>query len=163
MRFSSVLLLVLCQTPALSSQSVSKSMVSDAAHCVVHGDHNWLEEGLQQNVIIVSATLDKTSYPKQTHLILLVHSANRTGQAFDIQVGKTADKRLYTIQNNAGFKMVGSHVSFTSPPLGGEWTQDHLARSIAKAMRSPLHTLSISSLTNGSSDLECSSYVSAKP
>jgi hypothetical protein len=162
MRFFSTLLLVLCQTAALSAQSVSKGMISDAVHCVVHGDHDWLANGSQQDAIIVSATLDKISYPKQTHLILLVHMESESGQAFDFQLGRTADKLLYTIQNNADFKMVGSHVTFTSPPLGGAWTQDHLARSIAKAMRSPLHTFSISSLTNDSSDLECSSYVSAK-
>lgn len=159
MRFLLKLLIAFCTTAPIFAQEVSKSIMSDAAHCVVYGDQDWLE-GRQHSTVTLSAVFDTISYPKRPYLILLVHTGRRSGQAFSIQMDKIGNKRAFMIQNNADFEMIGRHVSYTNPPLGGVWTQNHLSKSIAKAMTSRLYTLPMSSLTVGRGDIECSSYVS---
>lgn len=156
------LLAVFAHAP-LQAQAADRDMISDAAHCIVHGDRNWLEQPLPKIAVIVSAVMDTTSYPKQPHMILLVHTGHLSGQAFSLRVDDSAGKRVLSIQNNADFKIIGGNVSFTSAPLGGEWTQKHFARSIARAMKNRLHTIPLENLTNEPSGLECTSYVSANP
>lgn len=62
------LLAVFAYAP-LQAQTADRDMISDAAHCIVHGDRNWLEKPLPKVAVIVSAVMDTISYPKQPHMI----------------------------------------------------------------------------------------------
>jgi hypothetical protein len=75
---------------------------------------------------------------------------------------------VFNIQNNASFvlsKNEPSGVSFVNPPLGGTWTQEHLASAIKEKEieRQPRFALSLKDLFAADPSLVCESYTDPQP
>ena len=67
----------------------------------------------------------------------------------------------FNVQNNASFvlsKSESSGVSFENPPLGGTWTQEHLASAIKQIEKQPRFTISAKDLSSMDAYISCESY-----
>ncbi len=107
--------------------------------------------------------LDINSYPGQKVLYLVQYQGPTPspGWVFTIVVSKHDGRTIFDIQNNAKFVRVNKggeykDVSFPEPPLGGIWTQEHIAEAIRQIARKPSYSLSGVDLRPLGS--ECRSY-----
>jgi len=79
--------------------------------------------------------LDEKSYPGDRVIYVVEYAApvRSDGLVFAIFLTKHDGHQAFNIQNNASFvlsKDDPSGVSFVNPPVGGTWTQEHLASAI---------------------------------
>ena len=107
--------------------------------------------------------LDEKSYPGQKVLYLanFPNPAKSNGVIFTVFVTPQNDGSVFNIQNNASFvsSRDGIHgVSFTTPPLGGTWTQEHLALAINQIEKQPRVVIPIADLLATDPATRCESY-----
>src|SRR5579863_7758743 len=96
-------------------------------------------------------SLDEKSYPGDSVIYLVKYAApaRSNGSVFAIFLTEHDGHQTFNIQNNASFvlsKSEPSGVSFVNPPLGGTWTQEHLASAIKEIEKRPRFALSAKDL-----------------
>lgn len=128
-----------------------------AARCLV--DKKFLSP---QPAHTVGFLVDAKSYPGREVLYLVDYAApgGPEGTVFTIFL-KNKGHRTFDIQNNARFVGAGSGtagIQFADPPLGGMWTQEHLATAIRKIGREPRFSIATSDLNERLANTQCESY-----
>jgi hypothetical protein len=107
--------------------------------------------------------LDEKSYPGDRVVYLVEYAApsRSNGLVFTIVFTQRDDHEVFDIQNNASFVLSKDEpigVSFVDPPLGGTWTQEHLASAIKKIEKQPRFALSVNDLSTADTSLVCEAY-----
>ena len=92
--------------------------------------------------------------------------ARSNGSVFAVFLTTNGGREDFYIQNNASFvlsKQEPIGVSFVNPPLGGTWTQEHLASAIKRIEKQPRFTISVEKLLAVDSSATCESYTDPQP
>ena len=87
--------------------------------------------------------------------------AHTNGSVFSIFLTTRDGRQDFNIQNNASFllsKREVHGVSFVEPPLGGTWTQEHLASAIEQIEKEPRFIVSFKALAAQDVSVGCESY-----
>lgn len=152
------LLLVSVGTTAQAQQNVPR-LLFRVAHCLAV--KHFLPQS-SAGKLTMGYLLDKKSYPgnKVIYLVAFASPVQSNGTAFTVFLSTKEGHESFIIQNNAGFvlskqKPVG--VSFVTPPLGGDWTQRHLAAAIREVEKQRRFTISTKDLS-ARSPCNCESY-----
>lgn len=158
-----VLLLSYIGAVAQSKQDVPPTLVR-AVHCLAVKD--FLPQS-NTGKLTFGYLLDEKSYPgdKVLYIVAFATPTQTDGSVFTLfQTGKEGHE-IFIVQNNAGFvlsKQESLGVSFVTPPLGGDWTQEHLAAAIKAIEKQPRFTISIGNLPEATSG-NCESYTDPQP
>jgi hypothetical protein len=112
--------------------------------------------------------LDEKSYPGDKAIYVVNYAAptRSNGLVFTIFLTEHDGRQDFNIQNNASFVLSKDDfegVSFVNPPLGGTWTQEHLASAIKRIEKQPRVTLSVEDLRATNSSVRCESYTDLQP
>ena len=111
--------------------------------------------------------VDEKSYPGQKIMYVVTYAApaRSNGSAFAIVLTQRDDNQIFDIQNNADFVLSkrGIHgIAFTTPPLGGDWTQERLASAVAQIEKQPRFTIPVKDFAVENS-ASCESYTDPQP
>lgn len=111
--------------------------------------------------------LDGKSYPgeKIIYVVTFRSSTESSGTVFAVFSLIKDGHESFNIQNNAGFVLTKQEpigVSFTTPPLGGNWTQRRLASAIREIEKRRRFTISSKDLS-ARSPCNCESYTDRHP
>lgn len=112
--------------------------------------------------------LDEKSYPGEKILYVVVHQkkSRLEGSVFTVFLSDRDGTYHYDIQNNARFKLSENNnqrVFFVSPPLGGEWTQQHLVSAIKQIEKLPMITINTKDIVTNSATIDCEAYTDPQP
>jgi hypothetical protein len=109
--------------------------------------------------------LDEKSYPGQKAIYVVNYRqpARSNGWVFVVFVTEHDGQQHFNIQNNATFvlsKRDFDGISFvgTGQPLGGIWTQQHIAMAIRRIEKQPRFTLNDKDLSVALPSVTCESY-----
>jgi hypothetical protein len=109
--------------------------------------------------------VDEESYPgeKVLYLINYANPARSDGLVFAIFLTQQRNRQVFNIQNNASFVLSRINfdfdgVSFVDPPLGGDWTQGHLASAIRRIEKQPRFIIPVKDLLTVTPLTDCESY-----
>jgi hypothetical protein len=169
MRKITVLLLVtICSTVLGYPQQPAPKLLNQAIYCLK--TKGFLE--MTKRPSTVGYFLTTKWYPGDRALYVVAYSnAHRSaGLVFTVFVSGADDHPVLDIQNNgrfvrssradAAFKKEG--VDFVEDPLGGIWTQEHLAMAIQQIGRQEALQIRSSDILAGSDSPRCESYADAK-
>ena len=112
--------------------------------------------------------VDEKSYPgtKEMYVVAYTTPARPSGSAFAIVLTQQKDSQIFDIQNNADFALSKRDihgVSFTSPPLGGDWTQERLASAVEQIEKQPRYTILLRDILAVDASTSCESYTDPQP
>jgi len=112
--------------------------------------------------------LDEKSYPgeKVIYVVMFAAPTRSNGLAFAIFLTEHEGLQDFNIQNNASFvlsKDEPAGVAFENPPLGGTWTQEHLASAIKRIEKQRKFTISFKDLSAADPSICCESYTDPQP
>jgi hypothetical protein len=150
---------------AYADQEPAPAILIHAAHCLAA--KGFLPDSNNGNLTL-GYFLDNRSYPgkKMLYVVVFASSHVSNGLAFTVYLTtKKDDYDNFNIQNNAGFVLDKDEpigVSFVNPPLGGAWTEQHLASAILAIEHQPRFAIPLKTLfaENNSS---CESYADPQP
>jgi hypothetical protein len=163
-KLSALLLLAALASGLAQSQDASTRLFLTASHCLAT-ERNWLPvRDSTASAFEAAYIIDTKSDPGVDHIYVVVYTnkEHSKGKAFDLRYKVSAGKTTMDLQNNAGFAISRGHVVFSEPPLGGTWTQTHLASAIMQAGKRVATVLDPSQVSPPSPDVKCESYVSNK-
>lgn len=154
------LLLLICLLASSHSQEQLPQLLIRAAHCLA------VKEELPRSrarALTFGYLVDEQSYPgtKVMYVVIYAAPARSNGFVFAIVLTQQDDHEVFDIQNNASF-VLSRHgidgVSFVNPPLGGTWTQEHLASAIKRIEEQPRFTIPVKDLLTADPLADCESY-----
>jgi hypothetical protein len=156
-----LLLLSICLSTTLCAQEQAPKLLREAAHCLAIKTHS------KATVLSLGYLVDTKSYPGEEVLYVVVYTGpgRSEGMVFTIVVRQQDRRRIFDIQNNAKFVRSKSGidgVDFVEPPLGGTWTQEHLAAAIKRIERHPRFVFRVRDLLTPSTATQCESYADSK-
>ena len=159
-RIALVILLLACSRASARAQQDAPELLFRAAHCLAV--KNFLPQS-GAGKLTMGYLLDEKSYPgdKVLYIVSFAAPARSNGTVFAVFLTSKSGHESFNIQNNAGFilsKREPIGVSFVTPPLGGEWTQEHLASGIREIEKRPRFTISVRNLFAAESSSNCESY-----
>jgi hypothetical protein len=107
--------------------------------------------------------LDEKSYPneKVVYVVNYPTPLRSKGLVFAVFLSEKDGNQNFNVQNNAGFvlsKSESNGVYFENPPLGGTWTQEHLASAIKRIEKQPGFTIRVTELSSMDASIGCESY-----
>ena len=107
--------------------------------------------------------LDEKSYPndKVVYVVNYPTPARSKGLVFAVFLSEKDGRQNFSVQNNASFvlsKSEPSGVSFENPPLGGTWTQEHLASAIKQIEKQPRFIIPVKELSSLDTSISCEAY-----
>jgi hypothetical protein len=166
-----VLGVALClDIPAHAQQQAPKLLV-DATHCLsIKGFLPTVKTATLSSGYFV----DSKSYPGDRVLYVVVYTSPQRsrGMVFSIFLTHKGTQQVFNIQNNGGFVRFSKKgaafpregVDFVEDgqPLGGIWTQEHIALAIKKIGLQPVVEVSVIDLLNPSTTVRCESYADRK-
>jgi hypothetical protein len=152
--------LLICLGTTAHSQDETPQLMTRAAHCLAV--KNFLPSS-RVTTLSFAYLLDEKSYPgdKVIYLVNFAAPARSNGWVFAVFATMRDGLQYFNIQNNARFvlsKDDSSGVSFVDPPLGGTWTQEHLAAVIKQIEKQPRLTISVKSPLATDPSIRCESY-----
>jgi hypothetical protein len=159
-----MLLLASC-TATACPQERSPQLLSRAAHCLAV--KNFFPRS-KVTELTFGYLVDQKSYPGKKVMYVVSYSApaRSNGFVFAIVLTQRDDHQVFDIQNNASFAL-SKHgiygVSFVTPPLGGDWTQERLASAVEWIEKQPRFTISVENLLAADSSATCESYTDPQP
>lgn len=118
--------------------------------------------------------LDSKSYPNDRVLYIVVYTNQQRsrGMVFSIFLDQEAAQEIFNIQNNAefvrstkegdAFRKEGVDFVDGGDPLGGMWTQEHIAMAVKRIGLRPTAEVPLKGLLNPSVWVRCNSYVDIK-
>ena len=149
------------------SQGQTPQLLLHAAQCL---ESKKFRPSSEATKLTFGYSLDEKSYPGERVIYLVKYAApaRSNGLVFVIFLTEHDGHQVFNIQNNASFvlsKNEPSGVSFVNPPLGGTWTQEHLASAIKEKEieRQPRFALSLKDLFAADPSLVCESYTDPQP
>jgi len=152
--------LLACLLATGHSQEQPPQLLIRAAHCL---EVKEFLPSSRAKSLILGYFLDEESYPGQrvVYLVKYAAPARSNGLVFAIVLTQQDGRQDFNIQNNAGF-VLSKHepigVSFVTPPLGGTWTQEHLASAIKRIEKQPRFTIPVKDLLTADPLTDCASY-----
>jgi len=164
-KISLVILLIACFGATVHAQQQIPPHLFRAAHCLAVKD--FLPPS-NTGKLTFGYVLDEQSYPgdKVVYLVAYAAPARSNGSVFAVFLTNHGGREIFNIQNNASFvlsKREPIGVSFVNPPLGGTWTQEHLASGIRKIERQSRFAISVKDLLAVDSSISCESYTDPQP
>ena len=163
-KFALIVSLLACLgTTAQARQHVPR-LLFRAAHCLAV--KHFLPQS-STGKLTFGYLLDEKSYPgdKVIYVVTFAAPTRSNGTVFAVFLSSKHGHESFNIQNNAGFvlsKLEPIGVSFVTPPLGGDWTQEHLASAIREIEKQPRFTISVKELSAADS-CSCKSYTDPQP
>jgi hypothetical protein len=138
-------------------------LVHQAAYCLASKGFLPHPEGKKSTF---GYLVDETSYPGERLLYIVNYpdTPRSDGMAFTILLTSAGGRENFNIQNNASFtaaKNGAVELSFTTPPLGGTWTQQHLASAIKQIEKEPGRTIAVQEMLAIDSSVDCEAYSGA--
>lgn len=159
-----IVLLMSCGVTACDAQEPTPTILMHAAHCLAVKD--FLPRPNARGLTL-SYFLDEHSYPGEKVIYVVAfgdpHASN--GDVFAVFLSTKSGQEDFDIQNNASFSLSKAEplgVSFKNPPLGGDWTQEHLASAIQTIEKQPRFTVFTKDLL-ATVDVACESYSDSQP
>lgn len=158
-RINLTLFVLLCLGATVRAQEKTPPLLFRAAHCLAVKEflpHPNAKE------LTFGYLLDEHSYSGDKVIYIVVYAAPTRSNGWFFAVFPTGNDRheVFNIQNNATF-VLSKHerlgVSFTDPPLGGTWTQEHIVSAIKEIEKQPRFTISVKKLSAANS-CGCESY-----
>jgi hypothetical protein len=143
------------------SQEQPPQLLIRAAHCLA------VKEELPRSkarALTFGYLVDEQSYPgtKVMYVVIYAAPARSNGFVFAIALTQHGDHEVFDTQNNASFVLSGKGdldgVSFVNPPLGGTWTQQHLASAIKRIEEQPRFANPVKDLLAAYALSDCASY-----
>lgn len=150
----------ICLSCTANAANAGTRLVTDASRCLAA--KGFLPHS-EVSKLTLGYFLDAKSYPGQRMLYIVEYpnSSRREGFVFTSFLKRRAGRRVFDIQNNARFEFSknGYHgVTFVDPPLGGNWTQDHLALAIRVIEKRPTIAVPEQDLVGSNSTNICEAY-----
>ncbi|HWG19605.1 MAG TPA: hypothetical protein VG225_03680 [Terracidiphilus sp.] len=147
------------------SQEQAPQLLLHAAQCL--GAKQFLPSS-KATKLTLGYFLDEKSYPgtKEMYVVIYAAPAKSNGLVFALVLTQPDDHEVFDIQNNASFVLSKDEpigVSFVTPPLGGTWTQEHLASAITRIEEQPRFMVSVENLLVVDSSATCESYTDPQP
>jgi hypothetical protein len=154
------ILLLICLGATAQSQEQTPQLLFRAAQCLAV--KNFLPAP-NPTRLIFGFLLDEKSYPgeKLIYIVNYANPARSSGLVFAIILTEHAGHQQFNIQNNARFALSKGEfngVSFVDPPLGGTYTQKHLALGIKRIEKQPKFAISVRDLASANPSIICKSY-----
>jgi hypothetical protein len=152
--------LLICLASTAHTQEQTPKLLLHVAQCLVA--KKFLPSSKAAKLTL-GYFLDEESYPgnKVVYVVKYVAPARSNGLVFAVFLTERDGHQEFSIQNNASFilsKTEPSGVSFLNPPLGGTWTQEHLASAIKQIEKQPRFTISGASLSSVDESASCEAY-----
>src|ERR1700687_258650 len=125
-----LLLLLFSMSTVLCAQNQAPTLPHEAAHCLVTGEHNWLDaQTLEAPELSLAFQLDTKTLLGDEYLYVVVYTnpARNEGKIFDIRVKQ---HHVYSIENSARFVSSAKGVDFSEPPVGGQWAQTQFVTAV---------------------------------
>ncbi len=153
-------LLTLCPAASGKSQQQPPQLLLRATKCLAAKKFLPSSSAVQ---LTFGYFLDEKSYPgdKALYIVEYASPTRSNGLVFSVFLGERNGRQEFNIQNNAAFvlsKREPSGVSFLNPPLGGTWTQEHLALAIKEIVKQPKYTIPVKELSSLGRCTSCESY-----
>jgi hypothetical protein len=151
---------------AAQAQEQTPQLLFRAAQCLAV--KNFLPSPKTTTGLDFGYFLDENSYPgdKVIYVVMYAASARTNGLVFVILSTKRGDLQNFNIQNNASFvfsKAEADGVAFKDPPLGGAWTQEHIASAVKQIEKQPRFTIAAKDLSVADPSVLCESYTDPQP
>lgn len=154
--------LLICLGATSPSPKHSPQLLTGAVHCLAV--KNFLAQ-LPGQKRSFGYFLDEKSYPgeKVIYLVNYAAPARSNGWVFVVFLTEHDGQQHFNIQNNATF-VLSKHnfdydgVSFVSPPLGGDWRQEHIAKAIRQIETRARFTFDSKDLLAATPSVTCESY-----
>lgn len=143
----------------------------DAAHCLAI---KGFLPAAKTATVSSGYLVDSKSYPGNRVLYVVVYTnpQHSHGLVFSIFLTDKDGQQVFNIQNNAefvrsskdgaAFKREGVDFVHGGDPLGGIWTQEHIAMAIKKIGFQPTVEVPAQNLSNPSISVQCESYADVK-
>ena len=164
-----VLMFVCVPVTAWNGTDPPPKLLLDAARCL--STKGFLPASMPK-MLTSGYLIDSKSYPGDTVLYVVVYSTQRRseGFVFSIFLANNRTHKVFNIQNNGRF--VRSHVGpapfkkddidFPDPPLGGIWTQEHIAHAIKQIGYKKTFSIPVKDVASLPTSGECESYADAR-
>jgi hypothetical protein len=135
--------LLICLAATTRSQERPPQLLFRAAQCL---EAKEFLPSANATKLTFAYFLDEKSYPgdKVVYVVNYATPARSNGLVFAVFLSENDGHQKFSVQNNASFVLSKSElsgVSFKSPPLGGTWTQEHLASAIKQIEKQPRFTI----------------------
>lgn len=152
--------LLTCFGTVAQSQQHAPGLFLRAAHCLAV--KHFLPQS-STGKLTLGYFLDEKSYPgdKVIYVVAFAAPTRSNGTVFAVFLSGKVGHEIFNIQNNAGFSLSKQEpigVSFVTPPLGGDWTQEHLASAIKQIEKERRFTISTNDLLSVDSSVSCEAY-----
>lgn len=153
-------LLLICLTASVRSQEQPPQLLFHAAQCL---EAKKFLPPSKSRRLTFGYFLDEKSYPgdKVVYVVNYATPASSNGLVFAVFLSESNGHQKFNVQNNASFvlsKSERSGVSFENPPLGGTWTQEHLASAIKQIEKQPRFTIHVKDLSSMDTSITCEAY-----
>lgn len=157
-------LLICIGATTVHAQAEPPQLLVGAAPCLMV--KNFLPSS-RATKLTLGYVLDEKSYPgdKVVYLVSYKAPARSNGLVFAVFLTEGEGVRNFNIQNNASFELSKNEpggLDFKSPPLGGTWTQEHLASAVKKIEKQPRYAVPVKDLYTADSSISCESYTDPK-
>lgn len=154
------ILLLICLGATVHAQEQKPQLLFRAAQCLAV--KHFLPSS-KATRLTFGYLLDEKSYPgdKVIYVVNYAAPARSNGLVFAVFLTEHEGLQDFDIQNNASFVLSKDElggVAFVNPPLGGTWTQEHLASAIKRIEKQPRFTISFKDLSAADASIRCESY-----
>lgn len=157
--------LLLCLSATAYSQEQAPQLLLHAAQCL---EAKQFLPSSKATKLTFGYFLDEKSYPgtKEVYVVAYAAPARSNGLVFAIVLTQKDGHDVFDIQNNASFVLSKDEpigVSFGNPPLGGTWTQEHLASAIKEIEKHQRATILVKDILTIDSSISCEAYTDPQP
>ena len=131
-RIALLLSLLACLSLPLCAQNQPPALAREVAHCLVTGSRNWLDpETLSAPELNIAFHEDSktTLGDKYVYLIVFTDPHRNEGRIFDVRI---KHHHVYSIENSATFVSSPKGVTFSTPPIGGQWEQNQFIPAVQR-------------------------------
>jgi hypothetical protein len=153
-------LLLICSSLTVRSQEQPPQLLLHAAQCL---ETKKFLPPSKSTRLSFGYFLDEKSYPGDKVIYVVNHptTSQSSGLVFALFFKEHEGHQEFNVQNNASFvssNKESSGVSFANPPLGGGWTQEHLASAIKEIEKQPRFTIAVKDLSSVDASVSCVAY-----
>jgi hypothetical protein len=152
--------LLFCLSATIHSQQKAPQLLFHAAQCL---EAKKFLPSTKATKLSLGYFLDEKSYPgdKVIYVVNYTTADRSNGLVFAVFLTEHDGRQEFNIQNNASFvlskKELGG-VSFVNPPLGGAWTQEHLASAIKEIEKKSRSKIPVTDISYVDASVSCVAY-----
>jgi hypothetical protein len=157
--------LLACLAATAHSQQQTPQLLVHAAHCLIAKEFLPSPRPIK---VTLGYFLDEKSYApdKVVYVVSYAAPGRSNGLVFALFLKEHKGLQALDIQNNASFVLSKngiSGVAFVDPPLGGTWTQEHLASAIRQIEKRPRFTVALRDVSDVDPPIRCEAYTDPQP